>query len=98
MLWNWYTIDSCFLAETWHNKTKGAFAGSVIGVFLLVIAIEAFRRGIREYDRRLTRQASMDLALTTAGSSSPNPDGQAKTVGGNGVATLVGPSACGPVM
>lgn len=57
MLWNWYTVDSCFLAETWHVKTKGAFAGSVIGVFLLVILIEAFRRGAREYDRYLVKNA-----------------------------------------
>ena len=57
MLWNWNTVDSCFLAESWHVKTKGAFAGSVIGVFILVILIEAFRRGAREYDRYLVRSA-----------------------------------------
>lgn len=33
------------------------FAGSVIGVFLLVIAIEAVRRAGREYDRYITRKA-----------------------------------------
>ncbi len=53
MLWNWYTIDSCFLSRTWHVRTKGMFAGSVIGVFCLVIAIEAVRRFGREYDCRL---------------------------------------------
>lgn len=57
MLWNWYTVDSCFLASTWHNKTKGAFAGSVIGVFILVILIEGLRRLAREYDRYLVRNA-----------------------------------------
>src|SRR5438128_1500329 len=28
MLWNWYTIDSCFLASSWKITSTGAFAGS----------------------------------------------------------------------
>jgi copper transporter 1 len=62
MLWNWYTIDSCFLARSWHVTSKGMFAGSVIGVFLLVIAIESVRRLGREYDRYLVREATAGLA------------------------------------
>jgi hypothetical protein len=57
MLWNWYTVDACFLANSWHVKSRGMFAGSVIGVFFLVIAIEAVRRAGREYDRRLVQAA-----------------------------------------
>lgn len=57
MLWNWYTVDTCFLSSSWHNNTKAKFAGSVIGVFLLVIAIEGLRRLARDYDRYITRQA-----------------------------------------
>lgn len=57
MLWNWYTVDACFLSSTWHIRSNGMFAGSVIGVFLLVIAIEAVRRLGREYDRRLIKAA-----------------------------------------
>jgi solute carrier family 31 (copper transporter), member 1 len=53
MLWNWTTIDSCFLSRSWHNTTTAKFAGSVIGVFYLVIAIEGVRRLGREYDRKL---------------------------------------------
>lgn len=53
MLWNWYTVDSCFLASTWHVRSKAQFAGSVIGVFFLVMAIEGLRRLSREYDKRL---------------------------------------------
>lgn len=54
MLWNWTTVDSCFLAKSWHITTKGMFAGSVIGIFLLCMAIELVRRFAREYDRRIT--------------------------------------------
>lgn len=67
MLWNWNTVDSCFLAESWHVKTKGAFAGSVIGVFILVILIEALRRGAREYDRYLVRSAMVSAGYSIDG-------------------------------
>ena len=76
MLWNWYTVDTCFLAESWHNKTKGAFAGSVIGVFLLVIAIEGLRRLAREYDRRLVKAAMLAAGATVGASSPINEDGK----------------------
>ncbi|KAF3359018.1 hypothetical protein VdG1_02580 [Verticillium dahliae VDG1] len=32
MLWNWQTIDSCFISESWHVTSTGMFAGSCIGV------------------------------------------------------------------
>lgn len=53
MLWNWYTIDSCFIARSWHVKTKGAFAGSCVGVFFLVVASQWLHRFAREYDAAL---------------------------------------------
>ncbi|KAH0551095.1 hypothetical protein GP486_007559 [Trichoglossum hirsutum] len=55
MLWNWYTIDSCFIARTWHIRTRAAFGGSCIGVILLVLCLELLRRVQREYDRYITR-------------------------------------------
>ncbi|OMP83947.1 Copper transport protein ctr4 [Diplodia seriata] len=55
MLWNWYTIDSCFIARSWHVRSAGAFAGSCIGVILLVVALEALRRAQRELDRYFRR-------------------------------------------
>ena len=57
MLWNWNTINSCFLARTWQIKSNGMFAGSVIGIFLLCMAIEGVRRLGREYDRRIVTVA-----------------------------------------
>jgi copper transporter 1 len=56
MLWNWYTIDACFLADSWHIKTKGMFAASCIGVVLLVVALEFLRRMGKEYDAYILRQ------------------------------------------
>ncbi|KAI9872296.1 MAG: Copper Transporter integral membrane protein that functions in high affinity copper transport, partial [Pleopsidium flavum] len=56
MLWNWYTIDSCFLSRTWHIRSSGAFAGSCIGVILLVVSLELLRRAQREYDRYISNQ------------------------------------------
>lgn len=65
MLWNWYTVDTCFLSSSWQNTTKGMFAGSVIGVFFLVIAIEGVRRLAREYDRKLLASAKVRCAFGT---------------------------------
>lgn len=55
MTWNWYTIDACFIAKTWQIHTKGHFAGTCIGVFLMVLLLEFVRRVQREYDRKLIR-------------------------------------------
>lgn len=58
MLWNWYTVDSCFIARSWRVSSEGIFALSCIGVVLLVIALELLRRFQREYDRHIIRNAS----------------------------------------
>lgn len=56
MLWNWYTIDSCFIARSWHVRTKGAFAGSCIGVFLMVVAAQWLHRFCRELDNSIKQR------------------------------------------
>ncbi|KAL8634342.1 MAG: hypothetical protein Q9228_008064 [Teloschistes exilis] len=61
MLWNWYTVDACFLSTSWHVTTNGMFAGTVIGIFCLTCAIELVRRIARDYDRRLIRVAKTEL-------------------------------------
>lgn len=53
MLWNWYTIDSCFLAKSWHVHSRGMFAGTCIGLFFWVIAYCWFHRFIVEYDNAI---------------------------------------------
>ncbi|KAL1995163.1 hypothetical protein VTN49DRAFT_1350 [Thermomyces lanuginosus] len=62
MLWNWNTIDACFLSRTWHITSKGMFAGSCIGVICLVICLELFRRLCKEYDRYIIREYQRKVA------------------------------------
>jgi copper transporter 1 len=53
MLWNWYTIDACFISRQWHVRTIGQYAGTVISLFFIMILLEFFRRAAREYDRKI---------------------------------------------
>jgi solute carrier family 31 (copper transporter), member 1 len=69
MLWNWNTIDACFISDTWRIRSNGMFAGSCIGVILLVISLELLRRAVKEYDRFLIRKnipAESFASLTAA--------------------------------
>lgn len=61
MLWNWYTIDSCFISRSWHVSTKGQFAGSCIGCFLLVLSAQWLHRIVREYDAAISRRRLLSL-------------------------------------
>ncbi|KAI0097908.1 Ctr copper transporter [Nemania sp. FL0031] len=56
MLWNWDTIDTCFIGDSWHIHSRGAFAGFCIGVILQVIFLEFLRYASRQYDRYLINQ------------------------------------------
>ncbi|KAL8381283.1 hypothetical protein RB595_005520 [Gaeumannomyces hyphopodioides] len=101
MLWNWYTIDSCFIASSWRVTSAGMFAGSCIGVVLLVMALELLRRSVKEYDRFLIRR---HLAATAAAPGTP-PTGDASAGsstkgpgGGGGVATSSSAAACSPAL
>ena len=67
MLWNWYTVDTCFISSTWHVRSTAMFAGSCIGVILLVMLLELLRRSVKEYDRYLIRKHL--AAQTTAAAS-----------------------------
>ncbi|KAI1414999.1 Ctr-domain-containing protein [Hypoxylon sp. FL1857] len=55
MLWNWNTVDACFISESWRIKSAGMFAGSCIAVILLVIFLEILRSIAKEYDSHLIR-------------------------------------------
>ena len=80
MLWNWYTVDACFLSSTWHIRSGGAFAGSCIGVIFLVLSLEFLRRAQREFDRYLVRRnVNLLSRQSTAQSVDDDSDrGQAK--------------------
>lgn len=64
MLWNWNTVDSCFLSSSWHVTSRGMFAGSCIGVLLLVMLLELLRRMVKEYDALLVRKHSTNNSST----------------------------------
>lgn len=56
MLWNWDTIDSCFLDASWHVASVGMFAGSCIAVIVLTILLMLLRRLSSMYDQCLARR------------------------------------------
>ncbi|KAH8702472.1 Ctr copper transporter family-domain-containing protein [Talaromyces proteolyticus] len=63
MLWNWDTIDTCFISKSWHITSHGMFAGSCIGVILLVMTLEFLRRLSKEYDRYILQRFKREIAL-----------------------------------
>ncbi|GMM31103.1 high-affinity Cu transporter [Martiniozyma asiatica (nom. inval.)] len=62
MLWNWYTIDACFISKSWHVKSSHMFAGTCIGVFFWVLAYCWYHRCIVEFDRNVAefKQVKVD--------------------------------------
>lgn len=68
MLWNWYTINSCFLSRSWHVKSRGMFAGTCIGVFFWVMAYCWFHRFIVEYDNAIVEYRTKQYLNLNAGS------------------------------
>ncbi|KAI0456234.1 Ctr copper transporter [Xylaria acuta] len=75
MLWNWETIDTCFLSESWQIHSRGAFAGFCIGVILLVVLLEFFRHAARRYDQYLVAKHPKDAVLATESSTPPSASG-----------------------
>lgn len=71
MLWNWYTIDACFLSESWHIQSHGAFAATCIGIILLVVLLEASRRLGKEFDVYINREFQARLAALSATAEGP---------------------------
>lgn len=69
MLWNWYTIDACFISSDWHVTSNGGFAVSCLGVIGLVMALEFLRRLVMEYDIYLVRKR-IDASSTNKGTVS----------------------------
>ncbi|KAK1828920.1 Ctr copper transporter family-domain-containing protein [Podospora conica] len=84
MLWNWNTVDSCFIASSWKITSTGMFAGSCIGVVLLVMSLEFLRRAVKEYDAFLVRRHAAAAAVRDS------------TTGKDG-SDIVVASACAPV-
>ncbi|KAK6064526.1 ctr copper transporter [Seiridium cupressi] len=70
MLWNWNTIDTCFISSSWHVTSSGMFAGSCIGVILLVMSLEFLRRTVKEYDSYLVRTHAIKREASSDGKDS----------------------------
>ncbi|GAC97870.1 Ctr copper transporter [Pseudozyma hubeiensis SY62] len=64
MLGNWQTINTCVLTSSWHIRTEAQFAGTCIGVFLIVFLIETVRRWSREFDRWILERAMVERRET----------------------------------
>lgn len=95
MLWNWNTIDSCFIARSWRITSNSMFAGSCIGVILLVIALEFLRRASKEYDQFIVAQYAKKLAASTPAAevSSSNSSDHGKGASTSAAAA----AACAPL-
>lgn len=63
------TLLQGFLSKSWHVKSRGMFAGSCIGVVLLVFCLEFLRRMGREYDAFILRRARMRQTYLSGSSS-----------------------------
>ncbi|CAK5284778.1 unnamed protein product [Mycena citricolor] len=62
MLWNWNTVDACFVADSWHVHTTRQYALSLLGFFVFTLLLEAFCRTGRAYDRLTLRLYQNALA------------------------------------
>ncbi|PSK55327.1 Copper transport protein CTR2 [Elsinoe australis] len=101
MLWNWNTIDACFISSSWQITSTGMFAGSCIGVILLVMSLEFLRRVGRAYDAYIFssnktfsfRQPTTVFAKTTGSPSSGSLSDAAKD---GATATAAGADCAAP--
>lgn len=76
MMWNWNTIDACFISSDWHIETPGQFAGTCIGVFVWVVALQGWMRLHREYDRWIVNR----WTSRSGGRSDVKSESQAKNM------------------
>ena len=58
-----------FLSSSWYITSKGMFAGSCIGVILLVFSLEFLRRVGKEYDRYIINQYNKYATASSSVSS-----------------------------
>ncbi|KAK8038718.1 hypothetical protein PG993_007129 [Apiospora rasikravindrae] len=53
LLWNWDTIDTCFLAPSWYNNSTIKFAFSCIFVFIFAVTLQVFYHSLKTFDAAL---------------------------------------------
>jgi copper transporter 1 len=98
MLWNWETIDACFLTRSWRIHSVGGFAGTCILVVALVLVLEALRRVSHEYDENLARPPRRHAAVVSSGAAagSGKAGGAPRADEDEGGADAAGPTAPHP--
>jgi copper transporter 1 len=82
MLWNWDTVNACFLAKSWQIHSQGAFAGLCIGVILLVVLLEFLRRLAKTYDRHLIQQHQKTVTLAASSPTAAQSSNTLSTASG----------------
>jgi copper transporter 1 len=55
-----------FISKSWRITSHGMFAGSCIGVILLVMSLEFLRRLSKEYDRYILQQFKQNIILPSS--------------------------------
>ncbi|SCU98446.1 LADA_0H13080g1_1 [Lachancea dasiensis] len=80
MLWNWYTIDTCFISKSWMNDTRGKFAGSCIGCFLLVVAAQWLNRVSRQFDLELAKRRKFKTLVKHMGTLNIGDEGSVSSL------------------
>ncbi|KAF9879503.1 AAA family ATPase [Colletotrichum karsti] len=83
MLWNWDTVDACFLSSSWQIRNGGMMAASCIGVVLLVVVLEVLRLMSKKYDAMIISQMRRRGNAILSANSSPTAynDGDAAKEG-----------------
>jgi solute carrier family 31 (copper transporter), member 1 len=76
MLWNWYTIDSCFLSRDWKITSAGGFAGLCFGVILMAILLQFLGWAAKFYDRRLVRNHKFNVIASAVADLIPSDEHQ----------------------
>jgi copper transporter 1 len=94
MLWNWDTVDACFLTRSWHIRSAAGFAGTCILIVALVIFLEALRRVAHEYEEHIAHPPHD--AASPAASSGPGKAERSTTEDEGGGEQRSGSEAAAP--
>lgn len=95
MLWNWYTLDACFLSSSWRITSHGMFAGSCVAIVALVCMLELLRRIGKRYDHYLLRecQTRRQASVSADGPSTSARTGNVKNGVTSAAMSLLGNSS-----
>ncbi|KAF4841921.1 Copper transport protein CTR4 [Colletotrichum siamense] len=90
MLWNWNTIDACFLSSSWQIRNRGMMAASCIGIVLLVVMLEVLRIMSKKYDSLILAQMRRrgQAVLAASASAVSHDDGKEGCARSPGVPSL----------